>query len=101
GIRDRNVTGVQTCALPIWAQRLLMIPEYFNYLLTGKMVNEYTNASSTALVNAEKKTWDDELIAALGLPRKIFGELHMPGASVGGSEEGRVGGGGGGGGGGA
>ncbi|OUP05153.1 rhamnulokinase [Anaerofilum sp. An201] len=65
------------------AQRLLMIPEYFNYLLTGKMVNEYTNASSTALVNAEKKTWDDELIAALGLPRKIFGELHMPGASVG------------------
>ena len=65
------------------ADRLLMIPEYFNYLLTGKMVNEYTNATSTALVNAAHKTWDDTLIAALGLPRKIFGPLHMPGTCVG------------------
>ena len=65
------------------AEHLLMIPEYFNYLLTGKMVNEYTNATSTALVNAEEKTWDDQLISALGLPRRIFGPLHMPGESVG------------------
>lgn len=65
------------------AARMLMIPEYFHYLLTGNMVAEYTNATSTALVNAKAKTWDDELIAALGLPRRIFGELHMPGTSVG------------------
>ena len=65
------------------AAHLLMMPEYLNYLLTGRMVNEYTNATSTALVNARTKTWDDELVAALGLPRRIFGELHMPGGSVG------------------
>lgn len=65
------------------AHRLLMIPDYFNYLLTGRMVNEYTNATSTALVNAVDKTWDDALIATLGLPRKLFGPLQMPGTSVG------------------
>lgn len=65
------------------AAHLLMMPEYLNFLLTGEMVNEYTNATSTALVNARSKTWDDGLIAALGLPRSIFGELHMPGTAVG------------------
>ena len=65
------------------AARLLMIPDYFHYLLTGRMVNEYTNATSTALVGAESRTWDDELISALGLPRSLFGELALPGTRVG------------------
>ncbi len=65
------------------AKRFLMIPEYFNYLLTGKAVNEYTNATSTALVNARTKTWDGELLDALGLPRVLFGPLAMPGTPVG------------------
>lgn len=65
------------------ASHFLMIPEYFNYLLTGSIKNEYTNATSTALVNAESRTWDDEIIAALGLPRSIFGPLGLPGEKVG------------------
>lgn len=65
------------------AARLLMIPDYFHYLLTGRMVNEYTNATSTALVSAESRTWDDEFISALGLPRSLFGELALPGTRVG------------------
>lgn len=66
------------------AAHFVMIPEYFNYLLTGQIANEYTNATSTALVNAVSKTWDDTLISTLGLPRGIFGALHMPGERVGG-----------------
>ena len=54
------------------ASRLLMIPEYFNYLLTGNMLNEYTNATSTALVNAYTRSWDDTVIAALGLPLSLI-----------------------------
>lgn len=65
------------------AESLLMIPDYFNYLLTGVKKQEYTNATSTNLVNAAAKTWDRELIAALGLPQKLFGPLSMPGAAVG------------------
>lgn len=61
------------------AKWMLMIPEYFNFKLTGVKRNEYTNASSTNLLNAAEKTWDMEVISALGLPTEIFHELAMPG----------------------
>ena len=66
------------------AQRLLMVPEYLTYRLTGKMENEYTNATTTGLVNARTKTWDGELLDTLGYPRRLFGEPRLPGYSVGG-----------------
>ena len=65
------------------AKWMLMIPEYFNFKLTGVKCNEYTNASSTNLLNAAEKTWDMEVIAALGLPTGIFHELAMPGTVLG------------------
>lgn len=65
------------------AQTMLMIPDYFDYKLTGVMKQEYTNATSTNLVYAAAKTWDYELIEMLGLPRRLFGELSMPGTVVG------------------
>lgn len=65
------------------AKHFLMIPDYLNFRLTGKMVNEYTNATSTNLVNARTKTWDKELIEQLGLPAEIFKKLEMPGTVIG------------------
>ena len=65
------------------AARLLMVPDYLNFVLTGKMVNEYTIASTTSLVNACGKDWDWEVVDALELPRRIFGEISMPGVEVG------------------
>ena len=66
------------------AERFLMIPEYLNYMLTGAMENEYTNASTTALLNAEAKTWDKEILDVIGIPHKIFGELKLPTTAIGG-----------------
>jgi len=60
-----------------------MIPEYFNFLLTGEKLAEYTNATSTQLVHAHTHTWDLGLIEKLGYPREIFGELACPGTRVG------------------
>lgn len=65
------------------AETLLMIPDYFHYLLTGKIHNEYTAASTTALLDAKKKDWDFELIDLLGYPKRLFGPLTMPGAVIG------------------
>ncbi len=65
------------------AKRFLMVPEYFNFLLTGRAMNEYTNASTTQMVNAKKATWDFELMEKLGYPTHIFGKLNAPGTSVG------------------
>ena len=62
---------------------LLMIPDYLGFLLTGVKKQEYTNASTTGLVDAKKGAWDLELIDTLGLPRRLFGELSMPGEVVG------------------
>jgi rhamnulokinase len=65
------------------ADRLLMIPEYFNFMLTGVKMSEYTNSSTTGLLNSETKDWDDAIINAMGLPRRIFGNICSPGSIVG------------------
>ena len=65
------------------AHALLMVPDYLNFVLTGKKAQEYTNASTTALVNAETMDWDDALIDRLNLPWDIFQPIRMPGESLG------------------
>ena len=65
------------------AKRLLMMPEYLSYRLTGIMKNEYTNASTTGLVNAENKTIDSEVCEALGINPNLFGELNLPATYIG------------------
>ena len=76
------------------ADRLLMMPDYINYRLTGVMANEYTDASTTSLVNARTCDWDGELLERLGLPARLFHPLSMPGTVLGGllpEVQGRVG----------
>lgn len=65
------------------AERFLMIPEYLSYKLTGVAKNEYTNATTTSLVDAEKKTWSGEVLEKLGIRSDVFGELSLPGDKVG------------------
>lgn len=65
------------------AKTMLLIPDYFNFLLTGRKVTEYTNASTTQLLHPETKEWDFELIDMLGFPRNIFTEIKLPGTIVG------------------
>ncbi len=65
------------------AETFLMVPDYLNYLLTGRTYSEYTNATTTALVGAESKDWDRELIRKLGFPDRAFLPLSMPGTEVG------------------
>ena len=65
------------------ATRLLMMPEYLSYRLTGVMKNEYTNASTTGLVNAEDKTIDKDVCARLGINAEVFGELNLPSTYIG------------------
>ena len=65
------------------AESMLLIPDYFHFLLTGVKRTEYTNVTTTQLVNPVSKDWDYELIGMLGYPRKIFGEISRPGTLVG------------------
>lgn len=65
------------------AKTFLMLPDYFQFRLTGRKMSEYTNATSTQLVSPETKQWDKELIRTLGYPEEIFLPLQMPGTEVG------------------
>jgi len=65
------------------AKSLLLIPDYFNFLLTGVKKTEYTNATTTQLVNPHNKNWDYDLISMLGYPLHIFQEIVKPGTSLG------------------
>ncbi len=65
------------------AKHFMMMPEYLSFKLTGEIRNEYTNATTTNLVNAENKQWDKEILDTLGIPYEIFCSLSLPGTVVG------------------
>ncbi len=60
------------------AEAFLMMPDYLHYKLTGVKTNEYTNATTTGLVNCQTKNWDYEIIDMLGLPGHIFQDISKP-----------------------
>ena len=61
----------------------LMIPEYLMYRLCGVKSHEYTNATTGGMVSAETGEYDPDIIAALGLPKKLFKPLQQPGTVIG------------------
>lgn len=65
------------------AKSFLMLPDYFHFRLTGVKKQEYTNATTTGMVNASTHTWDGEILERLGYDRALFGELSEPGTAVG------------------
>ncbi len=65
------------------AKHFLMIPDYLSYRLTGKMVNEYTNATTTGMVSAQTGTWDTEILEKLSADPSVFLPLTMPSQPIG------------------
>ncbi|MDK2805145.1 MAG: rhamnulokinase [Thermoanaerobacterium sp.] len=65
------------------ARTLLFMPDLFNFYLTHEKYNEYTVASTSQMLDAEKKDWAIDLIKKLNLPEGIFQKIIMPGNIVG------------------
>jgi len=66
------------------AQRIALIPDLFNYWLTGVLVNEATVASTTGLTQMTNRSWERTIVQRFGLPAAPFShELVEPGAVVG------------------
>jgi rhamnulokinase len=61
----------------------LMLPEYLMYKLTGVKTKEYTNATTTGLINARTKQYETSITERLGLPEELFKPLAMPGTVAG------------------
>ena len=65
------------------ATDFLMIPEYLMYRLTGNKVKEFTNATTTGMVNASTFRFDRKIWSCLGLPVSLDANLAAPGTLVG------------------
>jgi len=65
------------------ADKLLMIPDLLRYFLTGEMKSEYTNASTTQLLQATSGKWDEGLLEALGIPAGLLLPPTASGTQVG------------------
>jgi len=59
------------------------MPDLFNFWLTGRQVNEFSNATTTQCYDPRKKTWATDLLARLDLPLSPFGEIVSPGTRLG------------------
>lgn len=65
------------------ADKILFMPDALSYMLTGKMVTEYTIASTSQMLNAAKQGFDAELLKAVELTENNFGRFVFPGEVVG------------------
>jgi rhamnulokinase len=65
------------------AQTLLFMPDLFHYFFTGIKVNEYTDASTSQLLDPATRSWAGDLVGAFGLPGAILGTLVQPGTVLG------------------
>ena len=65
------------------ARTVLLIPDLLGYWLSGVCVAEVSNASTTALLDVHRRTWDTELIELLAIPRSLFAPLGAPGEVIG------------------
>jgi rhamnulokinase len=65
------------------ADRMLMIPDLFHWLLSGERSNERTNASTTQCLDPRTGDWSRGLLDSFGLPQHVFGPLVEPGADLG------------------
>src|SRR5258708_19717782 len=65
------------------AETLLFMPDLFHYFFTGLKVNEFTDASTSQLLDPRTRQWAQGLIGAFGLSKQLFGTIVQPGTVLG------------------
>lgn len=65
------------------ADKFLMMPDFFHWLLSGSKVVEFTNATTTQCLHPLKRNWANELLTKFQIPTSIFPDLVQPGTRLG------------------
>lgn len=63
--------------------KILFMPDLLAYMLTGRMVCEYTDASTSGLINPLTRDFQKDLLTRLGIDPSILLDITQPGAKVG------------------
>ncbi len=74
---------IQNATEYINADKFLLMPDLFNYFLTGNAFSEYTIAHTTLMCNPVSMQWEYKIIDKLGFPRDIFNKIIQPGQVIG------------------
>ena len=69
--------------IPVNARKLLLVPDLINFFLTGKAASEYTNATTTQMVDPRTGRWNCEMLNLLGLPTTLLPEIVSAGTELG------------------
>jgi rhamnulokinase len=65
------------------AEMMLLIPDLMNYWLTGEKACEYTNATTTQLLDLQDGGWSTDLLKGLDLPSRILAPIVQPATELG------------------
>lgn len=75
--QDMNLKDIEE------AETLLLIPDYLHYRLCGIITNEYTNSTTTQLIDVHTNNWCQSLMDILLINNSCFGEIVKPGTQIG------------------
>jgi rhamnulokinase len=65
------------------AEHLVTVPDLFNFWLTGKIVCERSNASTTQFLDVHKREWSTDILHQLGIPTHMLPPLVEAGTILG------------------
>ena len=65
------------------AERFMMIPDIFHWLLSGEMSNEFTDSTTTQCFDPVKGDWAKGMLEKFGIPSHIFKPVSQPGTVLG------------------
>ena len=65
------------------ARRFLMVPDFFHWCLSGSRVVEFTNATTTQMLNATTRNWAFDMLRKFEIPTDMFPEVVSPGTNLG------------------
>lgn len=63
--------------------KILFMPDLLAYMLTGEMVCEYTDASTSGIINPRTRGFQKDLLERLGIDPSILLDITQPGTKVG------------------
>ena len=69
--------------LPARAARLLLMPDLFGALLSGRAVTEFSIGTTTQMFDAERGTWARPMLERLGIPTRLLGDVVPSGTALG------------------
>jgi rhamnulokinase len=78
----------QSPGFAVGAKSLMLMPDLIHHALCGRVAVEYTNATTTQLVDARTRAWDLGLIEAIGAPAELFPDIVEAGTDLGAIGEG-------------